>query len=115
MKMLPALLDLLRRSKIQPTMIKASSKSAPRIDPTMMPAIAPDESPLPVVGPGEEGEPVSEGPGWTVVVKRGAMEPKVGSFTFSQRDSVFAVTQQESVSFVVLERQKEQRPERLLL
>lgn len=59
--------------------------------------------------------PVADGVPDVVDGNSGGIDTVVGSLTFAQRLSTFAVTQQESVELIVLSAQNEHRPRRLFL
>lgn len=111
-------LRLLLRN-MQQKMISPRSKRNPRIDPTTIPAMAPPLRPrrsgLTVAG--VVLSPVGDEPALLVVVveKRLAIVEKTGRVTSWQRPVELEVTQQESVPFSVLERQKLHNPMRLSL
>lgn len=96
--MLPAWLFLRFRSSIQHPTIKTSINSAPRIEPTTIPAIAPPDRPLlPCTAVGELVEEEDE---LVEVVPLGKRVPTgfvIGSLTPVHRVSVLEYRQQESV------------------
>lgn len=91
-------------------MTPARISAAPTSEPTTIPAMAPPESPgLDWPAPAledAEGEDV-------LVGNTGGIEMVVGSSTPEQRDSIFALTQHESVELTVLLAQNEHSPCRL--
>lgn len=114
LKTLPAWLFFLCRMRMQQKMAAAMMTAAPTSDPMTIPAMAPPErpespppDPAPAVELGEEDE-VLEG-------NTGGIETVVGRSIPTQRDSTFALTQQESVELTVLVEQKRQSPCRLPL
>ena len=103
---LPRLLRLRRRSKTQHPITNANRTSAPRTDPTTIPAICPAVRPCPLV---PFGEAVLVGIGNT-----GGIDVVMARWTLAHRCSVWENRQQASVLLGELAAQYVHRPPKLL-
>ena len=114
LKTLPAWLFFWWRLRMQQKTIAAMIRAAPMSDPITMPAMAPPEIPEPESRPPDPAPAVELGdPDEVLEGNTGGIETVVGRSTPTQRDSTFALTQQESVELTVLEPQKRHNPWRL--
>lgn len=96
-----------RQQKITPPMTSA----APMMDPMTIPAMAPPDRPVSDLLPPFSAPAVELGDAEDVLEgKTGGIDTVVGRFTPTHRVLTFALTQQESVEFVVLSAQKAHSP-----